>query len=64
MIPILVSDTNAKISSLKIHVSKFKVPFTLVFLLDIGIHIVVVGEQICFGDFVFVPTERDYSLLA
>jgi hypothetical protein len=24
----------------------------------------VVGEQICFGDFVFVPTERDYSLLA
>ena len=58
--PILVGDTNAQVSSL---VSYFKIPFMLVFLLDIGIHIVVVGEQISFGDFVFVQTAREYCLL-
>jgi len=55
-----MGDTNAQNSSL---VSYFKIPFTLVFFLDIGIHIVVVGEQICFDDFVFVPTTREYCLL-
>jgi hypothetical protein len=43
VIPILVDETNAQNSSL---VSYFKIPFTLVFLLDIGIHIVVGEEQL------------------
>jgi len=60
VIPILVGDTNTQNSSL---VPYFKIPFTLVFLLDIGIHIIVVGEQICFGDFVNVPTGREYCCL-
>ena len=56
VILILVGETNAQNSSL---VSYFKIPFTIVFPLDIGIHIAVVGEQICFGDFVFVPAARE-----
>jgi hypothetical protein len=60
VIPILVGDKNAQISSL---VSYCKIPFMLVFLLDIGIHVFVVGEQICFGDFVIVPTAREYFFL-
>lgn len=42
VILILVGDTNAQNSSL---VSYLKIPFTLAFILDIGIHIVVGGEQ-------------------
>jgi hypothetical protein len=53
---ILVGEKNAQNSSL---VSYLKIPFTLVFPLDIGIHIAVVGERICFGDFVFVPAVRE-----
>jgi hypothetical protein len=60
VILILVSETNVQNSCL---VSYFKIPFTLVFPLDIEIHVVVVGKQICLGDFVFFPAAREYCLL-
>jgi hypothetical protein len=60
VIPILVGETNVQYSSL---LPYYKIPFTLVFLLNVGIRIVVAGEQIGFGDFVIVPTAREYFFL-
>jgi hypothetical protein len=48
VIPILVGDPQAQNSSFVFY---FKIPFTIVFLLDTSIHVVAGGEQICFGDF-------------